>query len=101
MIRATQGHEITFNVTFTHQNHNAFTFKVNESIQPMQEPKFPCKEVKDTNIITQTLLVQYHCFAKEPGIYSVTAYVTFCNFDYYPETEFTVIVANGMFIIIQ
>ena len=69
----------------------------------MLQPNFPCKEVRDTSIITQTLLVRYDCIAMEPGYYSVDAYVTLCNFDYHPETRFVVIVENGKahFIIIQ
>ena len=94
IIRATQGVQINFNVTFTHQDHNAFTFRVNKKPYTL-EPNFTCTEVRDTNIITQTLLVQYHCDATEPGNYSIDSYVTFCNFDYPAETKFVVIVANG------
>ena len=91
-IRVTKGEEITFTVTFTHQDHNAFTFTVNESIS---HPNFICTLMRDTNVLTKTLMVQYRCVAMELGTYPINSYVTFCNFDYPSPTVFTVIVENS------
>ena len=91
-IKVTKGDKMTFIVTFTHQDHNGFTFTVNERIS---HPNFTCTIVRDTNDLTQTLMVQYHCVAMETGNYSIASYVTFCNFDYDSPTTFTVIVENS------
>ena len=85
------GDRMTFNVTFTHQDHNAFTFMVNERIA---HPNFTCTSVRDTNDLTKTLMVQYHCVAMELGEYRIDSYVTFCNFVYNSQS-FTVIVENS------
>ena len=91
-IRVTRGEEMTFNITFTHQDHNGFSFTVNETFS---HPNFVCTSVRDTNDITRTLLVQYHCVAMELGTYHIESYVTFCNFLYHSPTTFTVIVENS------
>ena len=91
-IRVTKGEEVTFNVTFTHQDHNAFTFTVNDSIT---HPNFSCTSMKDTDVLTKTLLIEYRCVAMQLGTYLINSYVTFCNFDYNSPTVFTVIVENG------
>ena len=91
-IRVTKGEEVSFNVTFTHQDHNGFTFTVNNSIT---HPNFSCTSMKDTDVLTQALMVQYHCVVMELGTYLINSYVTFCNFDYYSPTVFTVIAENS------
>ena len=84
--------KMTFTLTFTHQDHSGFTFMVNELII---NPNFPCTSVGDTDDVTQTLVVQYHCTAMQPGTYNISSFVTFCNFEYYPQTSFTVVLKNG------
>ena len=91
-IRVAKGDGMTFNVTFTHQDHNAFTFAINERITT--HPNFACTSVRDTNDLTKTLMVQYHCVAMEMGEYHIDSYVTFCNFLYYSQS-LTVIVENS------
>ena len=92
-IRVAKGDRMTFNVTFTHQDHNAFTFAVNERITH-PNVDFPCTSVRDTNDLTKTLMVQYHCVAMELGEYRINSYVTFCNFVYHSQS-LTVIVENS------
>lgn len=91
VITAAKGEEMTFSAAFTHQDHNGFTLSVNKKIS---NPDFPCISVRDTNAITQTLIVDYHCVAMKPGNYVIESYVTFCNF-LYEAQAFTLIVRNG------
>ena len=99
IITVTQQDEITFTVNFQRRGHNIFTFTVNETVfnPHTRYPDFPCTSEGDTTSVTQTLEVQYQCIAMESGIYTIEAYVTYCDRDY-PTQTFTVIVENGKYI---
>ena len=87
---------ITITVNFPQRGHSAFTFAVNSEVFSASNinPNFTCTSVKDTPNLTQTLEVQYHCIAVEPGNYSIKAHVYYCGNDYFTQT-FTVKVENG------
>ena len=98
VIMIIQQDEVTFTLNFQHQGHNGFTFVINNEVfNPNgRNPDFPCTSEADTPDVTQTLEVQYHCTAVNPGSYRIEAYV-YCGSDEYFAQTFTVIVENGKY----
>ena len=101
VVRVTQGDDITFIVMFPQRGHNGITFTVNGVVfhPNIKDPYFSCTSEADTPYVTQTLEVQYHCTAVQPGSYRIEAFVYYCDRDYFAQT-FTVIAENGKYITI-